>query len=146
MALVTLVLTQASLGPGYSIPHLGLTWNRDLWSPSGPQTKLLTLVPPGPLSYLVTLVTSWTSIVLVNLVLSWSAPGSSDWSPPGSHLDLVNPVATCASPGPSDVVTPGPHLDLVALVPIWGSPGPGSCGLHLALLEQNDCDPYLGRS
>ena len=50
MSLVTLVLTQASLGPGYSIPHLGLTWNRDLWSPSGPQTKLLTLVPPLGLS------------------------------------------------------------------------------------------------
>ena len=46
MALVTLVLTQASLGPGYSIPHLGLTLSRDLWSHSGPQTKLVTLVPP----------------------------------------------------------------------------------------------------
>ena len=38
--------TQASLGPGYSIPHLGLTLTRDLWSNSGPQTKLVTLVPP----------------------------------------------------------------------------------------------------
>ena len=46
MALVTLVLTQASLGPGYSIPHLGLTLTRDLWSHSGPQTKLVTLLPP----------------------------------------------------------------------------------------------------
>ena len=45
MALVTLVLTQASLGPGYSIPHLGLTLTRDLWPISGPQTKLVTLVP-----------------------------------------------------------------------------------------------------
>ena len=45
MALVTLVLTQASLGPGYSIPHLGLTLTRDLWSHSWPQTKLVTLVP-----------------------------------------------------------------------------------------------------
>ena len=45
MALVTLVLTQASLGPGYSIPHLRLTFTRDLWSHSGPQTKLVTLVP-----------------------------------------------------------------------------------------------------
>ena len=45
MALVTLVLTQASLGPGYSTPHLGLTLTRDLWSHSGPQTKLVTLVP-----------------------------------------------------------------------------------------------------
>ena len=45
MALVTLDLTQASLGPGYSIPHLGLTLTRDLWSYSGPQTKLVTLVP-----------------------------------------------------------------------------------------------------
>ena len=44
MDLVTLVLTQASLGPGYSIPHLGLTLTRDLWSNSGPQTKLVTLV------------------------------------------------------------------------------------------------------
>ena len=45
MALVTLVLTQASLGPGYSIPHLGLTLTRDLWSHSWPQIKLVTLVP-----------------------------------------------------------------------------------------------------
>ena len=45
MALVTLVLTQASLGPEYSIPHLGLTLTRDLWSHSGPQSKLVTLVP-----------------------------------------------------------------------------------------------------
>ena len=45
MALVTLVLTQASLGLGYSIPHLGLTLTMDLWSHSGPQTKLVTLVP-----------------------------------------------------------------------------------------------------
>ena len=46
IALVTLFLTQASLGPGYSIPHLGLTLSRDLWSHSWPQTKLVTLVPP----------------------------------------------------------------------------------------------------
>ena len=46
MALVTLVLTQASLGPEFSIPHLGLTLTRDLWSHSGPKTKLVTLVPP----------------------------------------------------------------------------------------------------
>ena len=39
-------LTQASLGPGYSIPHLGLNLTRDLWSHSGPQTKMVTLVPP----------------------------------------------------------------------------------------------------
>ena len=46
MTLVILVLTQASLGPGYSIPHLGLTLTRALWSHFGPQTKLVTLVPP----------------------------------------------------------------------------------------------------
>ena len=46
MALVTLVLTQSSLGPGYSIPHLGLTLTRDLWSHSWPQTKLVPLVSP----------------------------------------------------------------------------------------------------
>ena len=46
MALVTLVLTQASLGSGYSIPHMSLTLTSDLWSHSGPQTKLFTLVPP----------------------------------------------------------------------------------------------------
>ena len=46
MALVTLVLTLASLGPGYSIPRLVLTLTTDLWSHSGPQTKLVTLVPP----------------------------------------------------------------------------------------------------
>ena len=46
MALGTLVLSQPSLGLGYSIPHLGLTLTRDLLSNSGPQTKLVTLVPP----------------------------------------------------------------------------------------------------
>ena len=46
MALVTLILTQASLGPGYYIPHLGVTLTRDLWSHSGTQTNLATLVPP----------------------------------------------------------------------------------------------------
>ena len=46
MTLVTLVLTQVSFGPGYSIPHLGLTLTTDLWSHSGPQTKLVTVVPP----------------------------------------------------------------------------------------------------
>ena len=45
MALVTLVLTQASLGPEYSIPHLRLTLTGDLCSHSGPKTKLVTLVP-----------------------------------------------------------------------------------------------------
>ena len=50
MALVTLVLTQASLGPGYSIPLLGLILTRDLWSHYGPQTKLVTLVPPMSLT------------------------------------------------------------------------------------------------
>ena len=45
MALVTLVLTQASLGPGYSIPHLGPSLHRDLWSHTWPQIKLVTLVP-----------------------------------------------------------------------------------------------------
>ena len=46
MALVTLVLTQASFGPGYSIPHLGLTLTRDLLSHSRPLTKLVTLILP----------------------------------------------------------------------------------------------------
>ena len=46
MVLVTLVLTQASFGPVYSIPHLGISLTRDLWSHSGPQTELVTLVPP----------------------------------------------------------------------------------------------------
>ena len=42
MALVTLVLTQESLGPGYSIPHLCLTLTMDLSSHFGTQTKLVT--------------------------------------------------------------------------------------------------------
>ena len=46
MALVTLVLTQASFGSRYSIPHLGLTLTTDLLSHSGPQTKMVTLLPP----------------------------------------------------------------------------------------------------
>ena len=46
MALVTLILTQASLGPGYSIPHLGLSLTRDLLSHSRPLIKLVTLILP----------------------------------------------------------------------------------------------------
>ena len=46
MTLVTLVLTQVSFGPGYFIQHLGLTLTTDLWSHSGPQTKLVTVIPP----------------------------------------------------------------------------------------------------
>ena len=46
MALVTLVLTQASFGTGYSIPLLGLSFTTVLWSHSGPQTKLVTLFSP----------------------------------------------------------------------------------------------------
>ena len=47
MALVTLGLTQASLGPGYSIPLLGLILTSDLWSHSGSQTNLVTGSPLG---------------------------------------------------------------------------------------------------
>ena len=70
LILVTVVLSYASPGPSDSVPHLGVhgpsdsgphpdiigTWivyttpgshlTRDLGSHSGPQTKLLTLVPP----------------------------------------------------------------------------------------------------
>ena len=46
MALVTLVLIQASFGSGYSIQLLGLSFTRVLWSHSGPQTKLVTLFSP----------------------------------------------------------------------------------------------------
>ena len=110
MALVTLVLTQASLGPGYTIPHLGLTLTRDLWTHSGPQTKLVILVPPLGLTLTCKI---WSPLGLhlglVNLVLSWSATGSGDSSPPGPHRDLLNPVATCASPGPG---VSRPHFDL----------------------------------
>ena len=65
MALVTLVLTQASLGPGYSITNLGLTLTRDLWSQFGPQTKLFTLVPlwdsplPGDSGHLLGFTWAW---------------------------------------------------------------------------------------
>ena len=70
LILLNVVLFYASPGPSDSVPHLGLhgpsdsgphpgiigTWiiyspprltlTRDLWSHSGPQTKLVTLVPP----------------------------------------------------------------------------------------------------
>ena len=47
MALVTLVLTQESLGTGYSIPHLGLTLTRDLWSILGLKLNWLLWFPLG---------------------------------------------------------------------------------------------------
>ena len=45
MALVTLVLTQEPLGHGYSIPHLGLTLNRDLWRILGRKLNWLLWFP-----------------------------------------------------------------------------------------------------
>ena len=87
MALVTLVLTQASFGPGYSIPHLGLTLTSDLWSHPGPQTKLVNLVAP------------------LGLTLTWRL-----WSPPGLYLGLVNLVLRWSEPGSGDCSPPGPHL------------------------------------
>ena len=76
LALVTLVLTQESLGTGYSISHLGLPLTRDLWTHSGPQTKLVTLVP------------------LLGLTLTWYI-----WSPLGLHLGLVNLVLSWSAHG-----------------------------------------------
>ena len=69
MALEILVLSQASLGPGYSIPHLGLTLTRDLWSNSVPLTKLVTLILP------------------LGLTVTWFL-----WSPLELHMGLVNLV------------------------------------------------------
>ena len=69
MALVTLVLTQASLGPGYSMPHLGLPLTRDLWSHSRPLTKLVRLILP------------------LGLTVTWFL-----WSPLELHMGLVNLV------------------------------------------------------
>ena len=86
MALVTLVLTQASLGPGYSIPHLDLTLTRDLWSHLGLNVNWLLWFPSRPHPYLVTLVTPWASLGPGELVLSWSTFGSGDWSPLGLTL------------------------------------------------------------
>ena len=62
MALETLFLTQASLGPGYSIPHLGLTWTRDRWSILGLKLTGYSGSPSDPHPYLVTLVTPLTSL------------------------------------------------------------------------------------
>ena len=45
MALVTLVLTQEPLGPGYSIPHLDLILNRDLWRILGRKLNWLLWFP-----------------------------------------------------------------------------------------------------
>ena len=45
MALETLVLTQASLGPGYNIKYLGFTLTRDLWSHLGLKLNWLLWFP-----------------------------------------------------------------------------------------------------
>ena len=134
MALVTLVLTQASFRTGYSIPHLGLNLTRDLISHSGPQTKLVTLVIPLGLTLTWQI---WSPLGLhlglVNLVLSWSAHGSGDCSPPGPHMDLVNPVATCTSPGPSDSFPTWHQWDIVTLFPTRASPGHDNFAPHFGL-------------
>ena len=61
MALVTLVLTQASQGPGYSIPHKSFTLTRDLGPILGLKLNGYSGSPSGPHTYLVTLVTPWGS-------------------------------------------------------------------------------------
>ena len=94
--LLTLVLTWASLRPGYALIYLGLTWNGD----SGP-----TWASPGR--------GDWFPQVhhldLVTQVLIWAS-----W-------DLVSQFHIGASPGPSDSRPPlgltltcdtGPHLDI----------------------------------
>ena len=110
MALVTLVLTQASLGPGYSIPHLGLTLTRDLWSHSGPQTKLVTLVPARG------------SADTADCGLLYASPGQGDSVP---HLDLHGPSDSGPRPGIIGTwilySTPGPHFDQGPLFPLWAS-------------------------
>ena len=62
MAIVTLVLTQASLVPGYSIPHLGLTFTGTSGPILGLKLNWLLWFPSGPHPYLVTLVTPWASL------------------------------------------------------------------------------------
>ena len=58
----------------------------DLWSHSGPQTKLVTLV------------------TFLGPTLTWGL-----WSHPGLHLDLVNLALAWSYPGSGDC---GPHLGL----------------------------------
>ena len=96
--LVILIPIWALHGPSDSGPHLGFigTWilystpgphlNRDLWSHSGPQTKLVTLV------------------TFLGPTLTWGL-----WSHPGLHLDLVNLALAWSYPGSGDC---GPHLGL----------------------------------
>ena len=62
IALVTLVLTQASLGPGYSIPHLSLTYPGTSGPILGLKLNWLLWFPSVPHPYLVTLVTPWASL------------------------------------------------------------------------------------
>ena len=68
MALVTLVLTLASFGPGYSIPHLGLTLTRDLWSHYRLKLNWLLWLP------------------------LWASPLPGD---PGHHLGFTGPGESC---------------------------------------------------
>ena len=98
MTLVTLVLTQASLGPGYSIPHLGLTLTRDLGPIRGLKLNWLLWFPSGPHPYLVTLVTPWDSLGPgesgPKLVRTWIWRLDATWASPGfgescCHLRLT---------------------------------------------------------
>ena len=45
LALLTMVLITAKMGPGDCVPHLDLTWTRRLWSPSGSHRALVTVNP-----------------------------------------------------------------------------------------------------
>ena len=121
MALVTLVHTQASLGPGYSLyswaspgpVDCGPTWaspGRGDWFPQGPHLDVVTQV------------LIWASWDLVSQFHIGASPGPSDSVP---HLGLHGPRDSGPHPGIFGTwilySTPGPHFDQGPLVPFWAS-------------------------
>ena len=84
--MLPLVSTWASLVPGISGPHLGLTWTCCLWSPPGLHVYLVTLVLTGPHLDLVTLFPTWLHMDLVTLLPTWTSPGPGDLL---SNMDLT---------------------------------------------------------
>ena len=144
---MTLVLSLATPGPGFSGTHLGSirTWLH--CSLTGTHLDLLTLfftwATPGPSEY----APSGPHLDLVTLVPTWasSGHGSTAWPAGWHHLDLVTLVPTCTSSGHgSSAWREGwPLVDLVSLVATCASPIPGDTGPTCSSLGTSESVPFL---
>ena len=109
-----------SLGSGGSGSHMGLSWTRFLWSPSG---------------------LTWNTMTLIHI---WTSPGPVDSDP---YLGIIGTWILSYIPRPLldlvTVVPPRPHLDEVTGFQ-GNSPGPGDSGPHMGIMGHGFSVPHRG--